>query len=681
MSPLIKSKSPFTKSFCRLTVLGLLLVGSVHPNLFGQVHLLLRTPDGKPLAEGTHVLVLFEEGDTVVSLKEKLPLPGDYPNQHRDRIGAKGLSLKLYPFTQVARKVLFVYALTPDSRLYFSSDYKGTPQFKRLVKGLIWVEELQKDNPIAREISLLLEMKVSFLFHSLNGEPIPEDSWLLVNKQSRNKSFRLSLQDLPNPHLKTWTIDQTNSLQQSRQRYHQTEAYSEVYFVYLISPQEKVYYSSSADGTPIYDQVATGKLYLNELAKSVPQHHQVLAFAALHRPPKETSTGEERAEKEASAVSRPPGEERAEKEVTQEPVEIVPPTEVLDENIPVEHEITKARHNQPFYRQKSFLIISGIILIFGITGFFLRYWGTGMSYYYVTKLFKYNLAGGGGAFLSTLVVTLPVFESYRLPAIFAFTGLLLGFLHLYEKREASPLTLYTFIAAGFTFSFFPYEVFEGKIFEGSMLMEHSLDFFMKLIIAIAAAVFVYIFALMYQALGSRSQVVVVMKIISLPVFLLVFFDNPFFMMPIIITFLFLVVAIFWFTFTLLRQSFQKFKDLFFQLTIFLLGITALILNFIIGASLLAFFIFWQSYQLMSGGSRDSLFSDNKSRQSLILAIGSLIFHLAFFIIFRLYGLDPDLLGSQGWSYIVLQSLIFTTFGMLAGSFVAISIHSTKKSFA
>ncbi len=427
--------------------------------------------------------------------------------------------------------------------------------------------------------------------------------------------------------------------------YLRSDSRADVYFVYALTPTGQAFYSSSADGAPIYDQVLSGKLYLSPLSSAHSRYSelQVLRGQAGSTPAGPSSTAKPRPDSNQEAFALTPP-------VSETPAGPSPYADI-------------STSDDPAPGSPTLFLALGAVLLLGLSLGAVQYLGLDQSVY------RYTIVGGGVSLAGTFLATLPVFDNYRLLLIFGLTGLALGLFH--ERRHPSQTSsakaerLYTFTAAGIAVSFFFYELFEGWVLNGNIFNYWSLDPVLIILIALAAGAFVFIFTLTYESLYQERKREIVKIMTWLSAFIVIFVPvDPYMGMAVLVVYLFITVQIF--LLYLVSEVVTETSVLYILGALMFIAISSicLLLNFVILPALLPLggYIYFM-YLLNETGAL------SKSRQKgvWVLSTGSFIFHLLFLSIFNLTGLNIDELGELPFLLLLMVSLLLGGFGSMAGT--------------
>ncbi len=124
---------------------------------YSQVNLTIKDKGGNSLPKGSRIVVLQKNGmrNEVTS---RFELPSKITNEiavvGEDRVGDGGKSTNKYTKTKINQKIYFVYLLTSNNQLYYSSNGRGIPQFEKLETGNIRVEKVPPNNTHKKKVVL-----------------------------------------------------------------------------------------------------------------------------------------------------------------------------------------------------------------------------------------------------------------------------------------------------------------------------------------------------------------------------------------------------------------------------------------------------------------------------------------------------------------------------------------------
>jgi MFS family permease len=596
--------------------------------IVAQIPLELRQPGNTLLPEGTHILVLFKKSEGQQAADAGLlPSPGEYPERVWDYLDARGKTKKKYPTSSSSDKSIFVFALTPDDRLFFSSDHKNTPQFKNVVKGLIWVEATQETSETTQMVKRLLGSEIRLKLETTTGTSLPAGSKMLVHTKEGEASYRLEKEQLPSPSTGVWREDQLSTGQVSKESYPPSASIGRLYFIYVATPSGEVFYSSSQDGAPVFDQVVSGKILLSPLESTHPAFLAVMDGETV-------VSAEEQTPLQGSGLELPEQAGSSEWDTT-------PPL--------------------------AFGLLSACILL---AGFFLTYispargqWALGLLGFFATGLLA-------------CWVHMPFAERYRMLILFFGGGLAFGIYQTLRKRETNLLStlqsIYTPAAASLGFSFFFFELIEGKVMEGSALNNlGELNIWLASTVALAAGAFVYAFSMGYLANGKDSAEVRSLTWISIPVFVVTLIAiDPFQGMPIAIIFLF--IAAFSFLYVLIAES-RTLKNFPMTLILLVLGF-GMVTNFFVSFSLISIALYWVVENSLT---KEGRLAQSHRQSARLLGLGGMVFHLMVFYSFILLKINLEEWDALPLDQVFMNSLLLGSFGLFAFSWAGYALSTNN----
>ncbi|MFZ2899070.1 MAG: hypothetical protein WA004_10630 [Saprospiraceae bacterium] len=611
----------------RKTIQVSLLLLMLWPGTIGikaQIQLELRKPDNTLLPEGTHLLVLYKKSEGKQAANAGLlPSPKDYTERVWDYLNAEGKTKKIYPTSSSSGKSIFVFALTPDDQLFFSSDHKTAPQFKNIVKGLIWVEATQEISEVTQLVRRLLGSEIQLKVETTTGDTLPAGSKILIHTKEGGASYRLEKEQLPSPTTGVWREDRLSNGQISEGGYLPSASIGKLYFIYVITPSGEVFFSSSQDRAPVFDQVVSGRILLSPLEPSHP------VFFAV---------------KDGRTVNLPKMD--------------VP----LQESVIEIQETDDSFNWDPVPRLAVWLLSICLVL----AGSFLTYinptrgqWGL-------------SLLGFLTAFSLALLVHMAFAERSRMLILFFGSGLVFGIYQALRKRDNNLVrnlqSIYTPAAASLGFSFFFFELIEGKVMEGNALSNlGELNIWLASTVALAAGAFVYAFSMGYLANGKDSSEVRSFTWISLPVFAVTLIAiDPFQGMPIAIIFLF--IAAFSFLYLSLAES-RTLKN--FQMTLILLVLGfGLFANFFVSFSLISIITYWV---VESSLTKEGRLAKSHWQSARLLGLGGMLFHLMVFYSFILLKINLEDWDVLPLDQVFMNSLLLGSIGLFAFSWAGYSL--------
>lgn len=445
---------------------------------YSQVNLTIKDTGGNSLPYGSRIVVLTKYG-TKTSLTNlpatRLTTPKlTFQVLPEDKISTHSKSLKTYLQTDRCNKVYFIYVLTKTGQLYYSSNGKAYPLFEVVQTGNIRVEELPNNDyrkpDIIRDFfqnsNKSITKKPSENFEETflqikdaKDNIVPKGSRIVVLQKNGIRNEVTSRFELPSKltdEIAVVSEDRVDDGGKSINKYTKTKINQKIYFVYLLTSDNLLYYSSNGRGIPQFEKLEAGNIRVELIHPNNTHEKKVVLSTFFH---------DFFGEQDSQAINK--------------------------------------------NDEKTILFSFSIVIL--ISAFLAILIRNKVKNKLVANFVIIGLMSG---MLYGLVFPDPSLYGMRFPVGFAFIGFLLGFytvLNLDKKMVDKLSILYAFTVLGFIYSVLFYLILE-EAQAGKLLL--IIPF-----VALAAGIFVYIFCIAHLSTRSITSTILISSLISVPLVL------------------------------------------------------------------------------------------------------------------------------------------------------------------
>jgi len=576
-----------------LLFIGLFLLSFQQVKGQDLVSLKIEKFGGGDLPEDSRVIVVSQKGSKRIGTKDNLlPTLGDSWKPKYDELNAQSKTKKSYPVTKaIDGEVYFVYVLTPDEEIFYSAAQNGNPEYKQVVAGLIYVKKLLYKHPQREEVFAAFNPKVKLKIRDkATNQLLPDDTGLVVFTKERTYA-----QEFLYPERQPSTFsDVILQNGQSGKVYEPTNSSNKRYFIYALTPNKNIYFTSDRADRPLFDVLVSGDMSLTEL-KEEAVYRMVAAnyFGIIDEMLEMPKPIVEPEDNGTSIVPEP-------EEPEEEPEEIV---EVIETDETLEK---KEEHSWIFG-----LVLLGLFLI---PYFLLR------KQVRLKHVLNFVYLGFISTFLAACLTN-------SFPLIFATVGLLLGGYFLNAKREKRSDLVYVlcaFVMGGFAYSFFFQAVIGDIVLEGSMSKSIAPPYVLTFLLSIAAAVLVHSFCISLLTFGTNNRILKLLVYISVLFLVPLYFGVSVFDTQVaLVHYIFFVLVM---TLLINLASNSKYSNSLEGAAI-PLALGSVMLNYFIPTAILAG---GTNFLIESEFLKSGRLTVEDQKSSRLLMIGTFFFHIAYF---------------------------------------------------